>query len=351
MKKITPRSTKSDILAAHNALAKELRALKAKAKTTPAPQKALPPAPSEAAAAATTELSIGDIIGRLRGLTGHIGESASGLQAELTTEATTLERLRKQADEVTTQLQQLHAIEVTEHSLGQLIARYAETRDAAQTDLQTKKEAFEVELDAQRMAWDKEQQEHAATTKQITDDLERTRARDQQEYDYDRQQHLAQEQDARVQAQQQFEAEQVALSERKAAEWAEHDKQLAAREQEFAELQSKADAFEDQRNAAVKKAEGEGTGIAKRQAKTQGDLKRKDNEAVRRVFELKIESLEDTLSKQEAQIEQLSTHLEAARTQTTTLAVKAIDGASNASSFAAIKEIALEQAKNTPKSK
>ena len=108
---------------------------------------------------------------------------------------------------------------------------------------------------------------------------------------------------------------------------------------------------EAERETAPKKAEPEGTGIAKRQTKTQADLKKKDNEAIQRVLELKISSLQDQITKQDAQVEELSKALDSARKQTTELAVKAIDGASNASSFAAIKEIALEQAKTTQKSK
>ena len=53
----------------------------------------------------------------------------------------------------------------------------------------------------------------------------------------------------------------------------------------------------------------------------------------------------------EKQIAALSKQLESARDQTTSLAVKAIEGASNASSFEAIKEIAMEQAKTGQKGK
>ncbi len=60
-----------------------------------------------------------------------------------------------------------------------------------------------------------------------------------------------------------------------------------------------------------------------------------------------MQSLEQTVAKQERLINDLSSQLETARQQTTELAVKAIEGASNASSFESIKEIALEQAKNT----
>ncbi len=123
------------------------------------------------------------------------------------------------------------------------------------------------------------------------------------------------------------------------------------REKELAELTKKSAAFEAELEAALRKAEAEGTAIARRQTKAQADLKKKDNEAIQRVLELRVQSLQEVITKQDAQLEELTRALDGARKQTTELAVKAIDGASNASSFAAIKEIALEQAKNTQKSK
>ena len=330
MKKISTRSTKTEILAAYNAMAKELKALKAKARTAPAPaQKALPPSPAEAAA---KEVSIGDIIRSLRDLTTSIGESSSALQRELTAEATQLIELREQANSVTNDLKTLHDIEVDEDSLAQLIARYEESSEAAERELSTKKDAFEDEIEAAREA-------------------DQARKRDAAEYAYELEQRTAKESDEEAQALKAFELELVELRERKTAEWTERNKQLEARETERNELIAKGEAFEGKRDAAVKKAESEGMAIARRQTKAESELRSKDNEGVRRVFELKVESLEGTIAKQEAQIKQLSRQLEDARKQTTELAVKAIDGASNASSFESIKEIALEQAKNTQKGK
>ncbi|MEM7153910.1 MAG: hypothetical protein AAF799_13760 [Myxococcota bacterium] len=349
MKKISTRSTKTEILAAYNAMAKELKSLKAKARTAPAPaQKALPPSPAEVAA---REVSIGDIIRSLRDLTTSIGESSSSLQGELTAEATQLTDLREQANQVTADLRTLHEIEVSEDSLAELIARYEESSEAAERELTAKKEAFDDEIDAARTAWVKEQQQHKAALKEASRESDQARKRDAAEYAYELEQRTAKENDEEGQALKAFELEQVELRERKAAEWTERNKQLEARETERNELVAKAEAFEGKRDAAVKKAEAEGMAIARRQTKAENELRSKDNEGVRRVFELKVESLEGTIAKQEAQIKQLSRQLEDARKQTTELAVKAIDGASNASSFESIKEIALEQAKNTQKGK
>ncbi len=348
MKKVTSRDTKAEILSAYNAALRELKALKAQKKAAPS-QKA--PSASPAPAVADGEMSISDIITRLRGLTTNIGESASTLQGELTAEATTLVELRAKADAVTAELKALHDLDVTEATQGELIARYSENREAADQEQSDKREAFEKEMNTARADWKKEQDEHTRKAKEAARELKKARQRDSQEYEYALAHEKALAEDERQQARKAFDLELVQLREAKGEEWTSRETELAARETEYLELQAKAEAFEGEREAAVKKAEAEGTAIARRQTKTQVDLKTKDGEGVRRVFELKIGSLEETIAKQDAQIEELSRQLDTARKQTTELAVKAIDGASNASSFEAIKEIALEQAKNTQKGK
>ncbi|MEM9461248.1 MAG: hypothetical protein AAGF11_44200 [Myxococcota bacterium] len=351
MQKVTTRNTKSEIIAAYNAAVRELKALKAQRKAAPkAPAAPAGPA-GPAGPAANGEMSVADIITRLQGLTTNIGESASTLQGELTAEATTLAELRTKADAVITELGTLHGIEVTDETLGELVTRYGDNREQADRELSEQREAFEKQMSTARADWKREQDEHARKAKEVARELKKARQRDVQEYEYALARQKAQHKDERDQARKQFEQELLELRETKAEEWKAREQQLAEREKEYAELQAKSEAFDGEREAAVKKAEQEGMGIARRQTKSAGDLRKKDNEGIRRVFELKIASLEETIAKQEAQIDELSGQLDGARKQTTELAVKAIDGASNASSFAAIKEIALEQAKNTPKGK
>ena len=346
MKKLTSRNTKAEILSAYNAAVRELKNLKSQKSAPKAKAAVEAPAP-----VAEGEVSIADIVRRLQGLTTNIGESASALQGDLSTEATTLAELRERADGVITELGTLHAIEVSDQTLGELIARYGERREATDTELTDKREAFDKEMSAARTEWKKEQDDHARKAKEAARELKKARQRDAQEYEYALARQKAQQADEQEQATKRFEQELVELRERKAEDWKTREQALAERETEYEELKAKSEAFEGEREAAVKKAEAEGTGIARRQSKTAADLHKKDNEGVRRVFELKITSLEDTIAKQEAQITALSQQLDGARKQTTELAVKAIDGASNASSFEAIKEIALEQAKNTQKGK
>ena len=102
---------------------------------------------------------------------------------------------------------------------------------------------------------------------------------------------------------------------------------------------------------ALKRAEEEGAGIARAQVKTQADLLKKDYEGKQRVYELRVTALENTITKQSAQSQSLAKQLNTTLQQAQDLAVKALEGSANASSFAAMKEIALEQAKTAQKAK
>jgi chromosome segregation ATPase len=348
--KVSTKNTKQELVTAYNQLAKELKAVKASGGGAESGGASAPAGGGDGGGDGD-ELSIPDIVERLKALTLSIGESSSSLQSALSAEATVLHRLRGEADGFIEQLKTLHGITVAADTLATLIKQHGDTSKAAEAELSEKRKAFDKEMSAARAAWKKEQDEHVAKAKEAAAQLKKSRQRDAQEYKYDIERVHKAETDAIEQARKAFAQELSDLEERKRSEWSEREKAIAEREKELAELTKKSDAFETELETATKKAEAEGTGIAKRQTKTQSDLKKKDNEAIQRVLQLKIESLQDQIGKQDAQITELTKALDNARKQTTELAVKAIDGASNASSFSAIREIALEQAKNTQKGK
>lgn len=350
IKNFTTRNTKSEILAGYKALVKEYKSLKSQKGSAPAaaaPARAAAPS----SAADDAELSISDIIGSLRGLTGKIGEAASMLQGKLTHEATALEGQREQADQIIAQLQSIHDISVDDGTLDALIEKYQETAKSADEEMDAKKDAFKDDMSEKKGAWNKEQDEHKREVKERDSALSKARKREGQEYKYEQQQNRKSEDDATGQATKTFEAELTGLREAKEEEWTAREKALAEREKELADLRAKAEAFPAELEDKVKRAESEGANIARRDTKAKADLQNKDHESEQQVLSLKISSLEETLSKQEKQIAALSKQLESARDQTTSLAVKAIEGASNASSFEAIKEIAMEQAKTGQKGK
>ena len=74
----------------------------------------------------------------------------------------------------------------------------------------------------------------------------------------------------------------------------------------------------------------------------------KDAEAERKVAELQVKTLQETLNRQAEQITSLEKALEEAKRQVQEIALKAIEGASGSRALAHVNQIAMEQAKGRP---
>lgn len=354
-KTFTNRSTKQEILKAYNELAKELKQAQGQASAgSPALS-----SPSSSSASDDSEehpvtqgpANIDAILRDLVGIRARLGESVGGLQQQLLGEATRLDALHTEIAGHIVHLRELHGIEVHEDTLRELVRKYQDTQKTADEVHAQRKQAAEVELEATKAAWKKEQEEHARTAKESEEASARGRKRAADEYNYDLERSHKADADALAQAKKLQQAELDALKEQSDRAWAEREKELAAREKEYADLKAKAGSFQKDLEAAIQKAEAEGTGIAKRQAKLASDLAQKENDGKRRVYELRVHGLEEQIQKQNDQLTELGKQLATALKQTQDLALKAIDGASNSTSFAAVKEIALEQAKTAQKAK
>lgn len=354
IQKFTSRNTKTEILKAYNELAKayrDLESAKPASPTTTALVKSTPAAAPAAPARVDGLLSVEDVIAQLSRLSERIGASTGTLQQRLTNEATRLEALREQSAACVSRLAELHNISFDDATLDRVIGEFKETEGKAEEDLKVRAEAFKKEISARRDAWRKEQDEHGREVKERMIELKKTRTRDAQEYKYELELRHRAEDDEMDQQQKAVEATLAALREEKETQWAAREKELAAREQEFAELKDKAEKFPKNLERAVKEAESEGMSIARRKTKTEADLLAKEHEGKERVYKLRVKSLEDTIAKQAEQIKDLSGQLEGTNKRAQDLAVRAIDGASNANSYQAIQQIAMEQAKNFGKGK
>jgi len=295
------------------------------------------------------DYTIDAVLTGLNGLQTGFGMAVSDLSAALTTEVAKLEALRTDVETEINQLLELHNITVTDDTFVTLLDSYDEKSKAFVEEEKTKRKAYDEALAEKRKAWRKEQQEQARTTRERDAELKKERQRDEQEYDYTLTNNQQIDQEAYNHEQKQL---YLALDETKTAkekEWSEREEKLAEQEKEYEELKTKVEAHPDELTKVKKKAEEEGKGIARKQAKVKADLLAKEEDGHRRAAELQIEFLEETIGKQNQQISVLSKQLELALKQTQSLAVKAIEGAANSTSFDAIREIALEQAKTQSK--
>lgn len=346
----TSKNTKAEILDMYDELLKERKQLETSVDQLRKEKQAAPKARDMGVAkAAAAPSTLDGVMNTLTVLRPGFGDAVSELSAKLIAEASKLAELRGAVEQETQQLEALHELQVADETLDQLMQEYLEKSSAFEAEAQQQEVAFEQEITEKKKVWQKEQGEHAVFLKERNDTAKKVEQREAAEYKYDLelQRKLDTDQYEQQQAQLQKALEDFETSKKKA--WAERENRIVTQEQEFAELQTKVEKWPKELETAVKKAREEATAIAQRQTKVKADLRAKEAEGERRVYELKIQSLDEIIQQQRQQIASLTTQLEAAVKQVQDLAVRAIDGASSAGSLQAVREIALEQAKNIQK--
>jgi chromosome segregation ATPase len=350
VKKISEKNTKAEILTAFNELLKEKKALESQMQVSESRLNGK----SVASGVMTTQVEqqkMDGILELLNRVQLSFGGAISDLSEKLTLEAFKLQEVRQSVASEVQQLEALHGLQVTEGSLDALIQQYGESYKAFNAELNQRREVVEQESTQGKKVWAKEQEEHRRAIKERNETLNKTRQRDVKEYTYDL---TLQRKLARDEYEQERKALYQELEESQQAQekqWAEREKAIAEREKQFEDLRVKVEAFPKDLEAGIKRAKEEGKGIAHHQAKVKADLFAKDVEGSKRFYELRVQSLQESIQNQESRIQNLSKQLDSALKQVQDLAVKAIEGASNVNSFQAVKEIAIEQAKTQMKNK
>ncbi len=355
--KPTDKNTKAEILNAYNQLVEEKKTIEAqlrttqKQTTTPVPIPTFKEEPKATMSAAPSQDKIAYTIVSLDSLQLGFGTAVSELSEKLTTEAAKLSEIREGVATELTDLQTLHGLEVTEDTFDTLITSYETSSKAFGEELRARKEAFHSEIQTQIKAWDKEQEQQGITLKERIELDRKNGQREVQEYKYNLDLHRKIDREQAEQQQAALYQELADTLEVQEKVWTEREQALAGRETQFHETKDKVAAFGQDKETAVKRAKEEGKGIAIYQAKIKSDLYAKDVEGQKRFYEGRIESLEDTIGNQGERLNSLSKQLEAALKQVQDLAVKAIEGSANATSYQTLREITLEQAKSQAKTK
>ena len=341
MNKPSIRNTKKEILDAYIDLEKSFTVMK-----NEAPQTNLVNQTSTA-----NNVNMSTMLGQFNGLKSQFADAANDLQQQLVDKATQLQNLHQQTQFYIGDLHDLHQIEVNEQSLAELMTKYETTIETQQEILAEEQLTCTDIIDEQRQQWHQQQQQQRETLKEAEKERKKQRQRDQQEFQYDCDQQHQKDADDFEQQQKIYTDKLKAKEEQHQQDWAEKETLLSEQEQKAQKITKQAESLEHELEQAVKKAEEEGYGIAKVNVNNKASLLEKEYEGQERLFALKIDNLQHTLGKQDKQIQELSKQLSITQKQAQDLAVKALEGTANASSFNAINAIALEQAKHSGKGK
>ena len=361
-KKINDRSTKAEILEAFQALQNEKDALESQLQkngngngngngnaSTPS---VIEPPVKTLNLSSSNKPKMQQVLENLTLLQAGFGGAVSELSEQLTREATQLQELQKNVALELEQLKDLHGLEaVGDETLDVLVQRYEENSKAFTEELTQQQETLEQEFQEQQKAWQKEQSQHQKTVQERHENYKTTQAREQESYRYNLELQRDLDTEEYEQAQKTLYKQLEESQQEREKQWEEREKALAEKEKEYAEVKGKVEEFNQKLEENIKRGKESGRNIGNYQAKIKADLFAKEVEGQKQFFELRVKSLSETIKNQENRIQSLSKQLDSALKQVQDLAVKAIEGTSNVSSFQAMKEIALEQAKNQQKGK
>ncbi|WP_019009008.1 hypothetical protein [Deinococcus aquatilis] len=364
LKKLSDKNTKTELLSGYEELLATVTKLQADQKaalaenqklarqvaasqhSTPAGSAVAPVSSPVAAAAATRD---GNTLQALETVQQNLGATASQLSEWLTHEAEALAAIQERVTAELADLKNLYDLQPKDGLLGELIESHEAQARQFLADTETEREALQLSRRTAQEAWALEQQAQRKALRDSTEAFNREFERKSEEDQYALE--LTRQLDSEEYENQTREQRQALQDRRESAAkaFAETEKALAERERDAAETAGKFALLDQEKEAALKKAKDEGRGIASYTAKTRADIQAKDIEGQRQGFDLRIESLNSNIADQQVRIQSLTQQLEAASRQVQDLAVKAIEGASGANSSQVLREIALEQAKQTKK--
>lgn len=364
VKKINSKSTKAEILEAFEELQQENSGLQSQVRKLNKEKQAVVENPVKAvkqSASAevrpsnngkTAQQKVNQTIQSLELLQQGFGSAASELSEQLTQEAAKLKDLEALVSQEVEELQELHDLEeVEEDTLDTLLETYQERAKSFEQEIGDRQETLDQQIQDLKTEWEKEQNIHQRQIKERNENHHKERQRDEEEYRYnlELERNLDTEEYEQNKKLLYQELEETRLAQEK--EWQERETEIAEREKQYAEAKAKVEEHPKKLEENIKNGKENGRNIGNYQAKVSADLRAKEIEGLKRSYELQITSLEASIKDREARIQTLTKQLEAALKQVQDLAVKAIEGSSNANSFQALREIAVEQAKNQPKSK
>jgi colicin import membrane protein len=283
---------------------------------------------------AVKEITVDGVVQEIAGLGLEISKALNGINEKLTQEVNLLATVREAVALERQELDRLHKIDTVATAIDQLLA-----------DWEQQKEKLEADIAARTAAWVEQGRQREREQKESEEILAKQRRRELEEYEYKKAIERKKTQDAYEEELRQREKQNQERQEELERSWAQREAAIGGREDELARLTGEVNEFPARLEREVAAAVKEATAKAEARFEQQLALLRKDAEADTRVAGLQINSLEQVVARQAAQIEALQSELNEAKKQVQDIAVRAIEGASGAKALAHINQIAMEQAK------
>ncbi|ACK64413.1 conserved hypothetical protein [Rippkaea orientalis PCC 8801] len=276
-----------------------------------------------------SQYTVDNIVNQMASLQLSFGRIIQELSENLTTESSKLEELKTAIAVKKEQLKQLRQVRLVADAIYILRQEHQEKLRIVEQQTMQQREALEGEMEKTRLLWQVEQEEFSLKVAEETELITKKREQEVADYNYHIQRKRKLETDKYEETKRQQEREIQSSNIEKEKAWLERENLLSQQETEYQENQKKLEGFEEKLTEECNKAKGEAIKDAEREAKIKADLLEKEWELIKQGYDLKIQSLEAAIERNNQQITELITQLQTATNQAQNLALRAFQSSSN----------------------
>ena len=328
-KRLTTSNTKQEMLEAYNTVLKQMEAQK---ELELKPEKKLEEKKAKEVVQVADSLSSEGIARETSNLKIETGKMLAQISDRMEEEINRYKAIQDAVALKEKELQELYEIEKSAMTLAALIESQNQERQVFESEMVAKKEALNQEIETLRTESEKERTDYEFMAKErdLTEKKRRDREKEEYDYAFKREQKLAKDkfEDEKVR----LEKEAQTKREQMEGDLKIREKAIVEQEVELNELKKKVTAFPKEMEAALVKAVKETTERINIDAKNREEIQKREFAGEKNVFTTRIESLEKTVKEQSDRIVRLNQQLEKAYQQVQDVAVKTIEGSSDAKS-------------------
>lgn len=315
--------SKDEILAQFAQLAEEKKDLDTRVATK---EEQAARAKDRQAVESASQNTVETIVKGLADLQLSFGVKVDELIARLSEESSRLDELRKGIKIETTHAKYVNDVKIAAEAFHIQTLENKEAVRAFEEQANDKRQTLQDEIDNTRAKWQKERKQTEENRKAAEEQAKKDRAKAEADYIYELERKRKVETDAFGEKRRKLERELAETGLAKEKGWSEREKLLADKKAEHEANLARIAALPQELDEAVKKAREEAIKDAHGDARVKADLLEKEIEGNRKLYELQIKSHEEQSAKLQAQIESLTTQLQAANREVQELALRAIEG-------------------------
>jgi hypothetical protein len=318
-KKVTPTSTKTEILKAYNELLGKIE--ESKQDNPKAEQEKKLKETTVAVAAGLTDEKI---IGQISSLKLNLNSTLDKIEDDLAAEYQKLLKIREAIAIEDQRLKDFYQINAGADSLAAILAAQKEKKEEFEREMTIRKSEFEEQLKSEKLNRDKETKLWEEKRKETEDSLKKQRSREEEEYQYNLQLARKKDKDQYEQKKTILDKELIQKRESFESEINAREQAVAAAEKELTELRSKTENFPADIEKAIQVSIKETTAQIEKEHKFEKQLILKDHDGEMKLKSQQIESLLAKIKDLEIQLKQAYSKAENAESNTKEITLKAI---------------------------